>query len=434
MIAQTDFDRALGAWFNSEAAGAPPSEPLAQVIASTRRLRPRASLTAGLGSAWVGSGVTSAMRYRLFELRRPALIALVALLTLALVVAAALVAGQLVRPRPAPRTYLDHFVAAPDLSRLIAYPTVVPLLDSRVLVIGNEGDGGSQTNVGVVYDPATGVSVAAGPLLSADSVAISAAVRLLDGRVLVVGAEGSQIFDPTTLQFAAVGPMAAAARWGAAAALLPDGRVLVSGGTSANGESQPLNTAELFDPRTLSFSPTGAMSAQRSGHSMVALADGRVFVMSGQSQVADLYDPATGAFAPAGTAATNIDGPTALLADGRVAIFVGQGLQTRTLAWAWDPADFTFAYLQELPLVSAAAPLDDGRLLLIGGRPDPWAGVFEATTSTFTYLGPPSAYRPALTPLLDGRVLVVGGLEDGLIRPINGGTLAPGVATVEVFE
>jgi hypothetical protein len=122
------------------------------------------------------------------------------------------------------------------------------------------------------------------------------------------------------------------------------------------------------------------------------------------------------------------------LADGRVAIFVVQGLQTRTLAWAWDSADASFSYLQEMPYVTKVASLDDGRLLLVGGRPDTWAGTFDPSTSTFSYLEPPSAFRPALARLADGRVLVVGGLEDGQVRPTNGGSLPPGVATVEVFE
>jgi len=434
MIAQTDLDRALGAWFTSEAASMPPVEPLAGVIASTRSIRPRPALTARFGSAWVGSGASSAMRHRLAAVRRPALVALVALLTIALLGTALLLAGQLPRPRPVPRTYIDHFVAAPDLSRRMAYPTLVPLADGRVLVIGNEGDGGSQTNVGVVYDPANGVSVETEPMQSADTMIISAAVRLLDGRVLVVGAEGSQVFDPSTMQFAAVGPMNASSRLSAAAALLADGRVLVSGGSPSYGEGPPLNTAEIFDPRTLTFSLTGAMAAQRSGHSMVALSDGRVFVTPGASKLAELYDPATSSFEPAGHAQDYIDGPAIALADGRVVIFEAQGLQTRTLAWAWNPADFSFTYLQAQPFVSTAARLDDDRILLIGGRPDTWAGVLEPGTRTFSYLGLPSAYRPALARLADGRILVVGGIEDGQIRPTNGGSLAPGVATVEIFE
>ncbi len=46
MTAQNDLDRALGAWFHGDATTAPPPEPLARVIESTRTLRPRPALVA----------------------------------------------------------------------------------------------------------------------------------------------------------------------------------------------------------------------------------------------------------------------------------------------------------------------------------------------------------------------------------------------------
>jgi len=54
MTPQDDLDRTLAGWFGTETAAAPPPEPLAQVLATTRRLRPRRPLIAGIGSAWPG--------------------------------------------------------------------------------------------------------------------------------------------------------------------------------------------------------------------------------------------------------------------------------------------------------------------------------------------------------------------------------------------
>ena len=69
------------------------------------------------------------------------------------------------------------------------------------------------------------------------------------------------------------------------ATLLPNGMVLVAGGDS---------TAELFDPATGSFSPTGAMEVERSGHSATLLKNGAVLVAGGAafpspSRTAELY-------------------------------------------------------------------------------------------------------------------------------------------------
>ena len=51
----------------------------------------------------------------------------------------------------------------------MAQPALVPLLDGRVLVIGDDGDGGGTGTRALVYDPATGVSEPTGPLVSAES-------------------------------------------------------------------------------------------------------------------------------------------------------------------------------------------------------------------------------------------------------------------------
>lgn len=62
------------------------------------------------------------------------------------------------------------------------------------------------------------------------------------------------------------------ARADAAAALLPDGRLLVTGGAGSNGAT---SSAEVFNP-TGSFSNVAPMVHARSHHAAVALLDGRV--------------------------------------------------------------------------------------------------------------------------------------------------------------
>ena len=70
---------------------------------------------------------------------------------------------------------------------------------------------------------------------------------------------------------------------GAFAAVLPDGRVLVAGGTTggATGESEMSRVARLYDPVTNTWSRVPSMPKGRSGGVTVALADGSILLIGG---------------------------------------------------------------------------------------------------------------------------------------------------------
>ena len=235
MTAYDNLDRTLDAWLGTAPAPVAPPEGLASILEATRGRRSRPSILAGFGSNWV-TGSTGRVAGASATLRPAMVIGLVALLALALFGAVVLVGSRLVAPRTPTHTYLNELASARDMSLPMAYPTLVPLLDGRVLVIGDDGDGGGTGTRALVYDPATGVSEPTGSLVKGDPFFVDSAVPLKDGRVLVIGSDESQvanafaqIFDPRHPDIAPVGPMATPAMW-AAAALLPDGRVLVAGG------------------------------------------------------------------------------------------------------------------------------------------------------------------------------------------------------------
>src|SRR5262249_25207226 len=85
-------------------------------------------------------------------------------------------------------------------------------------------------------------------------------------------------------------------RDGHTATLLTDGKVLVVGGTNGNSSSNFLNSAELYDPVTGTWSTTGSLNTPRYLHTATLLANGKVLVVGGDIDggSAELYDPTTG--------------------------------------------------------------------------------------------------------------------------------------------
>jgi hypothetical protein len=121
------------------------------------------------------------------------------------------------------------------------------------------------------------------------------ATLLPDGRVLVLGgqthpdhwvtaAESTELWAPTGGDRSTFvrGTPPLEARSQHTATLLPDGRVLVVGGSWWDGVAFVTRaTAELWDPATGRFSPAGTLSQGRYDHTATLLPDGRVLVVGG---------------------------------------------------------------------------------------------------------------------------------------------------------
>lgn len=248
-----------------------------------------------------------------------------------------------------------------------------------------------------VVGPGSWRSVAS---LPGGSLAELSATILPGGDILVAG--GSHLaaatwevrtatyrFEVATETWKPVAPMNEARSWTAAVALA-SGKVLVSGGLSAQIADQPaLASAETFDPASATWSPTGAMHHARVYHSATLLQSGKVLVVGGYPGTywgtstvlplasAELYDPATGEWSETGS------------------LQVARGFH-------------------------AAALLPSGKVLVVGGNTDGHA----ATGTTSVEIFDPAdgnwhagvsqqvpTQRPTATRLVSGKVLVTGGCQ-----------------------
>ena len=139
-----------------------------------------------------------------------------------------------------------------------------------------------------IYDPAKGAFSLAAGLSFNDT---PPATLLMNGKVLLTGGNTdggnvnlAELYDPATDKIGFTGRMATP-RDGHTANLLPDGTVLIAGGAAgfnANTNRTPaISSAELYDPATGRFSATGNMTSLRFGHAAVVLNNGRVLITGG---------------------------------------------------------------------------------------------------------------------------------------------------------
>ncbi|MEO0650022.1 MAG: kelch repeat-containing protein [Planctomycetota bacterium] len=233
------------------------------------------------------------------------------------------------------------------------------------------------------------------------------ATALADGRVLLSGGSSSnlesnlnatsdrlELYDVEKEAFYPANGALTQPRIEHTATLLDDGRVLIVGGFNLIGD--PLDTAEIFDPATGLSTPTQDLPAVRARHSATRLGDGRVLVVGGLS----FFDPAFGILPGAISPQTYLFDPAA-----------GQ--------WSNGPL------LPDATTGCGLSTLPDGDALITGGLifDDPGSGLTTITTDLcYRFdtandqlipepdLDTASTRHGQLT-LDDGRVLIVGGLD-----------------------
>ncbi|MEO8661016.1 MAG: kelch repeat-containing protein [Bryobacteraceae bacterium] len=175
------------------------------------------------------------------------------------------------------------------------YHTATLMANGKVLVAGGFSGGNSVE----IYDPAAGKWSSAAPMVYAH--AQHAAVLLVNGSVLVAGSNSPsvycEIYNPSTNAWALTGLMGTSRSLPVLVGLF-SGKVLVTGGASFKRPSWfKVATAELYDPATGGWSPTGSMSAGRYLFGLTVLNNGRALAVGGVINggttlaTAELYTP-----------------------------------------------------------------------------------------------------------------------------------------------
>ncbi len=253
--------------------------------------------------------------------------------------------------------------------QMISTPTLTTNTTHRLEVVGNGNTAIRELAVTVSYhDRKRAIAV---PFARTQHIA----VRLNDGRVLVVGgrdesklvARQMYVFDPSSEAFTAFGSIVTSGPFGSVAVTLADGNVLLVGGIPASAFSN----AVLINAQTGAVTPTSSQPhSRRVWGTGTRLADGKVLFVGG------------------------------LLATGDD----GNAIEISTTA---DPT-------------AEAAALADSRVLAAGGAGDLFPTRIEQsselidTTTKLRIAGPQMSatrYSFTMTPLSNGKVLILGGLD-----------------------
>ncbi len=211
--------------------------------------------------------------------------------------------------------------------------------------------------------------------------------------------------------------------------LLPNGNVLAAGGDVSPGAGQ-VSSAELYDPATGTWTPTGSMTGAYTGWGAGLLSDGKVLAIVDTG--ADLYDPATGSW----TATTPPP-----IGGGFLALRLPDGL-----AWGedelYDPSTAQWTTFAKPSSSGGFAVLATGQVLAAGGiievnaQPYPIAEttksaqLWNPSTLAWTSTGNLQVSRvgQSMTLLLNGQVLVAGGES----YDKSAGALVP-IASAELY-
>jgi hypothetical protein len=149
------------------------------------------------------------------------------------------------------------FTATPNMTVARANQAAALLNDGTVLLVGGDFNGTAE-----IYNPTANTFTAVSGI---SGVYPRQAFVLNDGTVLLAGgfSTSTYIYNPTSKTVAPTTGNMLALRQFDAATLLTNGQVLFVGGYSGNFFDEALDTTEIYDPASETFSPGPLMGAYR---------------------------------------------------------------------------------------------------------------------------------------------------------------------------
>jgi hypothetical protein len=267
----------------------------------------------------------------------------------------------------------NSFVSSPPMNAEHASATATLLPNGKVLIAGGDNSRNIVDST-ELYDPATNSFAASSPSMNSARRGATATLLPNGKVLIAGGCcdihndtalNSTELYDPATNSFAASTPSMNSARVEATATLLPNGKVLIAGGHNYKDDviADVFNSTELYDPATNSFatSATPSMSVPRYGATATWLPNGKVLIAGGTDSngawsSTELYDPATNKFtASASMNAAREFATATLLSNGNVLIANGYGKSgALSTTETYDPDTNTFAAAATTPSMSAA--------------------------------------------------------------------------------
>ena len=355
---------------------------------------------------------------------------------------------------PAGNAGAGQWNSAPSLAAARAFQSMTMLPNGTILVAGGQNGSSSYLTSSEIYNVASATATFDSTRNSGNTIinmvtsrSYQTSTLLPNGTVLIAGGENGggaltncELFDPVAKSWTATGNLGGGASWTRefhTATLLPNGKVLVTGG--AGSDSNTPNTAELFNSG--SWVGTGGMATNRQYHVATLLTNGTVLVTGGRDgstyrTSTEVYDPTSETW-PLGSnmATARAFHSATLLNSGKVLVAGGQNGNGSFVSSAeiYDPITTSWSTTGSLATVRAnhtATLLPNGKVLVAGGSNnitnvaasaelyDPGTGLWSTAGSMATA----RAYHTA-TLLPTGKVLIAGG-----------GTTSGGFNSAELYD